>query len=150
MSQVFRIFASMDTRQEKWKILSGSALKMLAVVSMLVDHLAAYLWYEEPWCTAVLFSVGHKEISAYVLMRMFGRIAFPLFAFLLVEGFQHTRSRKRYGIQLFIFAFSLKSRITWCMEAGSTADRTSSSPSCWASWAFVPWNGSGKTTRNNS
>ena len=94
----------MDTRQEKWKILSGSALKMLAVVSMLVDHLAAYLWYEEPWCTAVLFSVGHKEISAYVLMRMFGRIAFPLFAFLLVEGFQHTRSRKRYGIQLFIFA----------------------------------------------
>jgi hypothetical protein len=95
-----------EAEQEKqsWKILSGSALKILAIVSMLVDHLAAYLWCGEPWCTEVLFNVGHKEISAYVLMRMFGRIAFPLFAFLLVEGFQHTRSRKRYGIQLFIFA----------------------------------------------
>ena len=106
----------METEQGKWKILSGSALKLLAIVSMLVDHLAAFLWYDEPWCTAAWFSIGHREMSAYALMRMFGRIAFPLFAFLIVEGFQHTRNRKRYGIQLLIFA--LISELPWNLVHG--------------------------------
>lgn len=106
----------MEAEQGKWKILSGSALKLLAIVSMLVDHLAAFLWYDEPWCTDAWFSIGHREMSAYALMRMFGRIAFPLFAFLIVEGFQHTRNRKRYGIQLLIFA--LISELPWNLVHG--------------------------------
>ncbi len=106
----------MEAEQGKWKILSGSALKLLAIVSMLVDHLAAFLWYDEPWCADAWFSIGHREMSAYALMRMFGRIAFPLFAFLIVEGFQHTRNRKRYGIQLLIFA--LISELPWNLVHG--------------------------------
>lgn len=106
----------MEAEQGMWKILSGSALKLLAIVSMLVDHLAAFLWYDEPWCTDAWFSIGHREMSAYALMRMFGRIAFPLFAFLIVEGFQHTRNRKRYGIQLLIFA--LISELPWNLVHG--------------------------------
>jgi len=104
--------------KENWKILSGSALKLLAIVSMLVDHLAAFLWRGVPWCMAPLFSIGSRPISAYVLMRMFGRIAFPIFAFLLVEGFIHTSSRKRYGIRLLVFA--LISEIPWNLVHSGT------------------------------
>jgi hypothetical protein len=37
-------------------------------------------------------------------MRLIGRISFPIFAFILVEGFYHTRNRNQYLIRLFIFA----------------------------------------------
>ena len=94
-----------------FRILSGSALKLLAVVSMLIDHLAAFYWYNVPALQAVWFTIGHMAFTPLILMRIFGRIAFPLFAFLIVEGFVHTRSRKRYGLNLAIFA--LISEIPW-------------------------------------
>lgn len=95
----------------KWKFLSGSWLKVIAILSMLVDHLAAFLLYKLPAFQQVLFTVRSHPITPYVLCRMAGRIAFPIFAFLIVEGFLHTRSRKRYGINLFVFA--LISEIPW-------------------------------------
>ncbi|MBR5661996.1 MAG: conjugal transfer protein TraX [Bacteroidales bacterium] len=88
----------------KWKWLSGSGLKLLAVVSMLVDHLAAFVWKGDPLVMSHLFKIGHRWVTPYILMRSFGRLAFPLFAFLIVEGFVHTRSRKRYGLNLGVFA----------------------------------------------
>ena len=94
-----------------WKFLSGSSLKVLAMASMLTDHLALFLWKGEPWCQSVLFSLGHRDITVYVLLRMFGRIAFPLFAFLLVEGFLHTRNRQRYGMRLLLLA--VISEVPW-------------------------------------
>lgn len=94
-----------------WKWLSGSGLKLLAVVSMLVDHLAVFVWIRDPWVITHLFTIGNRVITPYLLMRCFGRLAFPIFAFLIVEGFIHTRSRKRYGLNLGIFA--LISEIPW-------------------------------------
>ena len=73
-------------------ILSGSVLKIIAVLSMLVDHSAAVL---------VDRSV-YPDI--YTCMRTFGRLAFPIFCFLLVEGYIHTRNIKKYIIRLGIFA----------------------------------------------
>ncbi len=101
----------METRTDRWKFLSGSWLKMLAVFTMLIDHLAHFLWSGNPAFQIVLFSLRSRVVTVWVLLRMIGRMAFPLFAFLLVEGFQHTHDRKKYGLNLFIFA--LISEIPW-------------------------------------
>lgn len=47
----------------------------------------------------------------YLIFRDIGRVAFPIFCFLLLEGFLHTHDRFRYGMNLFIF--SLISEIPW-------------------------------------
>lgn len=87
-----------------YKILSGSSLKLLALFSMLVDHSAVFLLNNFAWARETLFSLAGHDFSIVVLMRMFGRISFPLFAFLIVEGFIHTHDRKKYGQNLLLFA----------------------------------------------
>lgn len=82
---------------EQWKGLSGSALKVIALVSMTVDHIAYYLMGHNTW--------------TYDMMRTVGRMAFPIFAFLLVEGYGHTRSTRKYALSL--LAFALISEIPW-------------------------------------
>ena len=89
---------------ERWRVLSGSWLKVIAMVSMAIDHLSAYLFRFDPDFTVALFTVGNKQVSWYFLMRCIGRLAFPLFAFLLVEGFLHTHDRWKYGRNLLVFA----------------------------------------------
>ena len=81
----------------QWKGLSGSALKIIALVSMTMDHIAYYL-------------MEHGSLM-YDLMRTVGRMAFPIFAFLLVEGYGHTRSTRKYALSL--LAFALISEIPW-------------------------------------
>lgn len=102
----------------RYRILSGSWLKVLAVLSMLLDHLAAFCWRDLPALQTVLFSVGHRAITPYFFLRLVGRIAFPIFAFLIVEGFVHTRSRKRYGWNLALFA--LISELPWNLVHSGT------------------------------
>ena len=81
------------------KYISGSWLKAIAMLSMLIDHIAYYYGCDNPYL--------------YELMRTVGRIAFPTFAFLLAEGFVHTRNRQKYLISL--FAFALLSEIPWML-----------------------------------
>ena len=89
---------------DRFKVLSGSALKVLACVSMFVDHFAIIYLIKFDWARMTLFSIIGRNFSVVQLMVMFGRFAFPIFAFLLVNGFLHTKDRKRYGLNLFIFA----------------------------------------------
>lgn len=84
-------------------VLSGSVLKLIAVFTMLIDHSAFVLVSRTQWGTAV-FTVLGKELSIHFMLRQIGRLAFPLFCFLLVEGFLHTHSRKRYAGTLACFA----------------------------------------------
>lgn len=78
----------------QYRVFSGSALKTIAIVAMIIDHCAAYLLEGD-----------------VTLMRSVGRIAFPIFAFLIVQGFIHTHDRKRYGISLLVLA--VISEVPW-------------------------------------
>lgn len=99
---------------EKYHILSGSALKLIAVVTMLIDHIAFVFLAESP----LALSFGGHSLRLYTLMRWIGRLAFPIFCFLLVEGFRHTSDRKKYALRL--FAFALLSEIPWNLEHTGT------------------------------
>ncbi|MBQ6249457.1 MAG: TraX protein [Oscillospiraceae bacterium] len=93
---------------EKYRIFIGSALKTMAVVSMIIDHVAFVLVQR--------MAVGHtyilgSSLTLYSLMRCIGRLAFPIYCFLLVEGFVHTHDRRRYGLRL--LSFAAISEIPW-------------------------------------
>ena len=91
--------------------MSGSILKLIACLAMLIDHMAAFLPGDFMNMKETLFVIGNKAVSLRMIMHYIGRIAFPLFAFLITEGFTHTHDRKKYGINLLIFA--LISEIPW-------------------------------------
>ena len=61
-------------------------LKLIAITTMLIDHIGAVIFPE------------------IIVFRIIGRLAFPLFAFLLTEGYRHTSNLKSYLIRLGVFA----------------------------------------------
>ena len=79
---------------ERFRILSGSSLKLIAIITMLIDHTAFVLLTRYPAAMEPLFYIGTNGYSLYRICRDIGRAAFPIFCFLLVEGFLHTRNRK--------------------------------------------------------
>lgn len=95
----------------KFQILSGSVLKIIAVITMLIDHGAYILLSHYPSGFTPLFYIGKTAYTPYRICRDIGRIAFPIFCFLLIEGFLHTRNRRKYGQNLLLFA--LISELPW-------------------------------------
>lgn len=87
-----------------WRILSGSALKVIAMIVMFIDHFALVILSKFQMGMSPLFSIGIRSYSLYRVCRDIGRIAFPIFCFLLVEGFFHTKNRFKYARNLFLFA----------------------------------------------
>ena len=99
--------------------LSSSALKMIAVVTMLIDHVAAVLLIKlliqngtlelvstEGGRVLRLLSAEHMDlVQIYQTMRDIGRIAFPIYCFMLVEGFMRTGNAKKYLGRMCVFAF---------------------------------------------
>ena len=89
---------------------SGTALKTIACITMLIDHIGASC-IEAGILTPGLDSgtLSRDTLSAYPLyrldmvLRFTGRLAFPLFCFLLVEGFVHTHNVKGYLGRLVLF-----------------------------------------------
>ena len=70
----------------KLKCLNGTHLKIIAMVCMLIDHLWATVVPGNMWMTCV------------------GRIAFPVFAFQVAEGYAHTKNFKKYLLRMLLFA----------------------------------------------
>lgn len=90
---------------ERMRPFSGSFLKTVAVITMLIDHIGAGIVYPMLYNGMNVFSLSYNDsITFYRVLRMIGRTAFPIFCFLLVEGFFHTKNRKRYAMNLFLFA----------------------------------------------
>lgn len=79
--------------------ISADALKWIALITMLIDHTGASILEKIPQYTTVDW-VFQLDMT----LRLIGRIAFPIYCFLLVEGFYKTRSRKKYALNLFVFA----------------------------------------------
>ncbi len=65
--------------------MTGFSLKLIAVFSMLLDHTGHVLFPDQLW------------------LRYIGRLSFPIYSFLIVEGFLHTKDLRRYVIRLFLF-----------------------------------------------
>ena len=59
-------------------MLNGNALKLIAAFTMLLDH------------------IGHILFPQVLWLRIVGRLAFPIYAFMIAEGCKYTRSKKRY------------------------------------------------------
>lgn len=87
--------------REKFGV-SGSTIKLIAIVTMLIDHIGAVIL--APLVRPEAGGGNLSLIMTYDIMRGIGRIAFPIFCFLLVEGFFHTRSRAKYALRLAVFA----------------------------------------------
>ncbi len=89
---------------EKTKVLDGKALKMIAAVTMLIDHIGAAI--VGPYVSSVQMSSGQAASLEvlYNVLRAIGRTSFPIFCFMLVEGFYYTRSRAKYLSKIMIFA----------------------------------------------
>lgn len=90
----------MKTGAQSIRGISGSTLKIIAVVSMLIDHIAASLLVQE-----LRYHYTEELYQIFYFMRHFiGRLAFPIYCFLLVEGFGRTKSKMHYAKRLFLFA----------------------------------------------
>ncbi len=92
--------------------LTGGALKWIAILTMLIDHVGACLLE-----VFVMNAYGNSPLAGWfnreqmmawyefdVKLRLIGRIAFPLFCFLLVEGAVYTRNMGKYMCRLTVFA----------------------------------------------
>lgn len=89
------------------KGISGYTLKMIAVITMLIDHTAASI------LERMVFQIdpnGYYTVQAgglysiYMVMRIIGRMAFPIYCYMIVEGLTYTRNVKKYAARLLIFA----------------------------------------------
>ena len=89
---------------ERSKGLDGGVLKGIAAALMLTDHVGAILLPEVP------------------VLRCVGRLAFPIFAFFIAEGYAHTRDFGRYFRRLAILA--VVSEIPFNLENGAVFDLT--------------------------
>ena len=76
----------MEVQKIQGEVLSGNALKILGAMAMVADH------------------VGLMFFPGMTMLRIVGRLAYPIFAYMIAEGCAHTRNRGRYFLRVFVLA----------------------------------------------
>lgn len=71
---------------QRVQFLNGFHLKLIAICTMLIDHM------------------GYTLFPGVMWLRCVGRVAFPIFCFLIAEGCVYTHDRKKYALRLLVFA----------------------------------------------
>lgn len=84
---------------KKITFLSSFYIKILAIIFMTMDHLGIYL--------AMRYSMNPSLIELSNIFRIFGRLALPLFIFLIAEGVRHTKSVGKYTLRLGIIGSAI-------------------------------------------
>lgn len=94
----------MQITRPKFCFLSGNALKIIAAISMFIDHMGLIFFPDA------------------IFLRVIGRLAFPIFAFMIAEGCRYTKNKLRYflsvflmGIAYFIVYYLYSGRIYFCI-----------------------------------
>lgn len=82
------------------KGISASVLKNIAYIAMILDH-TGYLLVSQYYYSKGL---NPANMPLYSILRSIGRLAFPIFIFLLVEGYYKTKNKLNYIIRLLVFA----------------------------------------------
>lgn len=90
-------------------------LKLAAFLAMVIDHAAACR------LDRVFFPAFSK---VYMISRAIGRMAFPIYAFCLVEGFRHSHDLRRYGGRLLLLGSSRSFRMRLRSTAGISSPRS--------------------------
>jgi len=84
----------------KTRGLTATELKWIAITAMVIDHVA---WKIAP------------PMPIFLIMHAIGRMTMPIMCFLMAEGFDRTRSRKKYVLRLLVFAFIAQVPFTYFM-----------------------------------
>ena len=90
---------SEDTEICRGKGISRMALKMIALISMIIDHIGHAI-------LTPYVNTNASILVLYCVLRSIGRIAFPLYAFMLAEGMRYTHDLKKYTCRLWMFAIA--------------------------------------------
>lgn len=114
---------SLSKRQLLPPILNSGALKWIALITMLIDHIGAILLergvisaYNQGLSSALSYDASIFFSKMDFIIRQIGRISFPIFCFLLVEGFYHTSNKKKYALRLFLFAYVSEIPFDLCFQ----------------------------------
>ena len=87
---------------KKWTILSGFWLKIIALFTMTLDHVG--------WALAEFVGYDFFLVQPF---RFIGRLALPLFCFMIVEGVIHTKHFGKYALRLGIMATAISIAIAF-------------------------------------
>lgn len=75
-------------------------IKIIAALTMLIDHVGSF-----------------QPFPGWEYLRTLGRVSFPLYAFMLVQGFLHTRAKWKYLVRILLLAFATQPIYTYCFYA---------------------------------
>ena len=73
-------------KKEKFEVLTGNQLKLIALVAMTLDH------------------IGKELLPQVMILQIIGRLSFPVYAYMIAEGCFYTKNRRRYAVTMAGFA----------------------------------------------